>query len=133
MQTSFLKNHWKHRYACGGHLRRSRFGRGSRPLSTEASIHLTLKANKRAIPQGLRHPKSQFLLKKILKQYAGRFLVKIEMLSINHDHVHLRIRLSKRSRGLHFLRVIPGQFAQQVTDTPNGSRKRMPNLWIGRP
>ena len=133
MQNSFIKNNWRHRYAHGGHLRNYRLGRGTRPLSTKASLHLTLKANKKALPRGLRHPKSQALIKELIKKYAKRFFVKIEMISINHDHLHLKVRFSKRSLGLYFLRVLPGQFSQRVTDTPNGSRKGLPKLWIGRP
>ena len=132
-QISLIKTPWQHRFAHGGHLRQSRFGRGARPLSTKASIHLTLKVNQLALPRGLRHPKSQTLFKEVLRKYSKKFFVKIEMLAIEHNHVHLKIRLSKRSLGLHFLRVLPGQFSQRVTDTPNGNRKGQPKLWIGRP
>ena len=132
-QMSLIKNKWKFRYSHGGGLRSFRLGRKCRPLSTKASVHLTLKLNKKALPRGLRHPKSQDLIRRVLKQYSKRFFVKIEMLSINHDHLHIRMRLSKRSLGIYFLRVVPGQFAQRVTDTPNGSRKGLPPLWVGRP
>lgn len=83
------------------------------------------------------------------------FQVKIEQVAIHHDHIHLLVRLSRRSLGLHFFRVVSGQIAQEfgksglVTDTPRasgvgarragekrGGEKRGPEkvkLWLHRP
>jgi len=82
------------------------------------------KADRRSIKRGFRSPLGFLITKEILKKYSKRFFVKIEQAAICQDHIHLIIRLSKRSLGQHFLRVVAGQIAQQfqnkgmlVTDT----------------
>jgi putative transposase len=125
-QTSFEKINWKHRYSHGGSLRQVRAGRHARPLSTKDPLHLVLKAHREVIGQGFRAQPRFILIHKVLKQYAKRFLIKIEQVSIQGDHIHLLIRTSKRSQFQSFFRVLSGQIAQRfvneglltVTDTP---------------
>ncbi|MBC7371198.1 MAG: hypothetical protein H7326_06520, partial [Bdellovibrionaceae bacterium] len=57
--------------------------------------------------------------------------MKVEQLSIQHDHIHLLVRTGRRSQYQHFFRVVAGQIAQRfekeglfaagpaVTGTPN--------------
>lgn len=97
-----------------------------------------LKIERRLLRWGLRSPLGFYLINHIIKKYARRFYVKVEQVSINHDHLHLLVRFSKRSLGQHFLRVVTGQIAQQfknngflaaknVTGTPT----KTPKLWVG--
>lgn len=142
-QLNFTKTHWQFRYNHGGILRKKRRGRKARPLSTKAPIHLVLKTEIKSLRRGLRSPLGFYLINHIIKKYARRFFVKVEQVSINHDHVHLLVRFSKRSFGQHFLRVVAGQIAQQfqkngflaaknVTDTQN-TRAKTTKLWKYRP
>lgn len=135
-QLHFSKTHWQFRYNHGGILRNKRRGRKARPLSTKVPIHLVFKTERKFLRRGLRSPLGFFLINHIIKTYARRFFIKVEQVSINHDHLHLLVRFSKRSLGQHFLRVVAGQIAQQfknngflvaknVTDTPK--------LWKYRP
>lgn len=102
-----------------------------------------LKTDVQSLRRGLRSPLGFYLINAIIKKYAHRFFVKVEQVSINHDHLHLLVRFSKRSYGQHFLRVVAGQIAQQfknngflavrsVTDTP-ASPVKLAKLWKYRP
>lgn len=143
-QLNFTKTHWQFRYNHGGVLRNKRRGRKVRPLSTKAPIHLVFKTQKNFLRRGLRSPLGFMIIRATVKKYARRFFVKVEQVSINHDHVHLLVRFTKRSQGLHFLRVVSGQIAQEfqksgfikfasVTDTPTNTLKAKPKLWKNRP
>ncbi|WP_413576992.1 transposase [Bdellovibrio sp. HCB290] len=121
-----------HRLSYGGDLRKSSFGRGSRPLSAKNPIHLVLKINKFAVRGGLRNPHVFRLLNTLLKRYSLKFFVKIEQVSIQNDHVHILIRGGRRSKLQSFFRVVPGQFAQRLTDTPQRGREDL-KIWKHRP
>ena len=123
-QFSFEKIHWKFRYSHGGILRKQRKGRGSRPLSTKDTVHLVFKADKKNLRRGFRSPLGFKISQEVIRKYAKKFFVKIEQQAICSDHIHLLVRLGKRSHGQHFFRVVAGQIAQQfknggfnVTDT----------------
>ena len=122
------KPHWRFRYNHGGVLRQKRRGRKARPLTTKDPIHLVFKANRKNLKRGFRSPLGFIITTRIIKKYSKRFFVKIEQAAICQDHIHLIIRLSRRSLGQHFLRVVSGQIAQEfqnqgmlVTDTPSYS------------
>ncbi|WP_445292033.1 transposase [Bdellovibrio sp. GT3] len=121
-----------HKLSYGGALRNSSFGRGTRPLSNKKPIHLVLKINKFTMRGGLRNPHVFRLMNILLKRYSLKFFVKIEQVSIQNDHVHLLIRASRRSRLQSFFRVVPGQFAQRLTDTPMRGRESV-RIWKHRP
>ena len=113
-QLVFKSTAWKHRLSHGGELRKLRAGRKLRALSTKDPIHLVLKANRECLRGGgLRSYKRYFLIQKLIQVYAKRFFVKIEQISVQGDHVHLLIRITRRSLCQSFLRVLPGQIAQQ--------------------
>lgn len=123
-QRSFDKPHWQFRYTHGGILRRKRHGRKARPLATKSAIHLVFKIDRQKLKKGFRSPLGFQICNTVIKTYANRFFVKIEQLAICNDHIHLLIRLSRRSLGQNFFRVVAGQIAQNlknngfwVTDT----------------
>lgn len=124
-QTSFLKSHWDHRFSHGGELRKKRGGRGARPLSPKDPLHLVFKINIRKFPRGLRHPAVYLQIKQTINRYRKRFYVKVEQCSVQRDHIHLLVRCPKRALYHHFFRVVAGQIAQKVTDTPQ--------IWKSRP
>ena len=112
-QLTFKTTSWKHRDRHGGELRKLRAGRKMRALSTKDPIHLVLKANRETIRGGLRFYKRYFLIQKLVRIYSKKFFVKIEQVTIQGDHIHMLIRISKRSLCQSFLRVLSGQIAQQ--------------------
>ncbi|QDK44132.1 hypothetical protein DOM22_02660 [Bdellovibrio sp. ZAP7] len=134
-QQSFLsaKTNWKHHHCHGGELRKEAKGRTARPLSTKDPIHLVLKINKSAVTGGLRNPHIFRLMNVLIKRYALKFFVKVEQYSIQNDHVHLLIRGTRRSKLQSFFRVLPGQFAQNMTDTPNERSEIKGKIWKHRP
>ena len=113
-QLVFKTTPWKHRFSHGGELRKLRAGRKARSLSSKDTIHLVLKANRETIRGGFRSYKRYFLIQKLVRVYSKRFFIKIEQISIQGDHVHLLIRISRRSLSHSFLRVLSGQIAQQL-------------------
>lgn len=112
-QLSLTKSHRKNRYAHGGTLRNQRSGRKSRALSTKSAIHLVFKVDKSKIRRGLRSPLGFKICQCAIKKYSKRFFVKIEQLAICGDHIHALIRITKRSFGQYFFRVVAGQIAQE--------------------
>lgn len=119
-----IETKWNHRCSYGGDLRKSARGRAARPLSTKDPIHLVLKINKSAVKGGLRNPHVFRLMSVLIKRYALKFFVKVEQVSIQNDHVHLLIRSTRRSKLQSFFRVVPGQFAQNMTDPPAGANDK---------
>jgi putative transposase len=158
-QFEFQTINWMHRFSHGGILRKSRAGRGMRPLSSREPLHLVFKADRARIKSGFRSYQRFFLIHSLLQKYSLKFFVKIEQVSIQGDHIHLLIRTTRRSNYQSFFRVIAGQIAQRfekegllsvpatvskaeaaaVTDTPAGpgtpasTTSPKPKLWLHRP
>jgi len=147
-QFDFNKPNWQFRYNHGGTLRNKRRGRTARPLSTRAPIHLVFKTDMKSLRRGLRSPLGFQIVNQTILEYARRFFIKVEQVSINHDHIHLLVRFPKRSHGQAFLRTVAGQIAQLfqkngflipsgVTDTRkkanNKSGYRPNKVWKYRP
>jgi len=120
------------RWSYGGTLRRSRHGRGTRPLSPRDSVHIVFKVNRRALPRGLRHPSTFATLHRVNRHYARKFRVKIEMIAVERDHIHILAHATARSQFQAYFRVLAGQFAQNVTDTFR-KRHKGPRIWKFRP
>jgi putative transposase len=136
-QQSLFTCNWRHRFSHGGVLRRARAGRGMRPLSTKEPLHCVFKVNRARLGgyRSLRTPKNFALVMSVVRQYAFRFGVKVEQISIQADHCHLLVRAPRRARFHYFFRVVAGQIAQRleregllatrpVTDTPERSKDR---------
>jgi len=144
-QFDFNKPNWQFRYNHGGTLRNKRRGRTARPLSTKAPIHLVFKTDMKSLRRGLRSPLGFKIVNQTIQKYARRFFIKLEQISINHDHIHLLVRFPKRSHGQAFLRTVAGQIAQLfqkngflipscVTDTRQSQASNRPNkVWKYRP
>jgi REP element-mobilizing transposase RayT len=124
-----------HRWRYGGDLRKSRFGRGRRPLSTKYPIHLVFKVEKLFLPKGLRAPGNFLLVTQTVRRYAFRFKVGVEKISIQHDHIHLLVRSSKMVNYHAFFRVVAGQIAQkiEVPKRPRKTKYKHLRLWKHRP
>jgi REP-associated tyrosine transposase len=75
------------------------------------------KADKQTYKKGLRSPLGFAITQRVLKKYSRRFFVKLEQVAICQDHIHCLVRLSKRSLGQHFFRVVAGQIAQEFQKT----------------
>ena len=129
-QLTFENLSYKNRFSYGGTLRKKRTGRNSRPLSTKGAIHLVFKADKLSLKNGLRSFKGFQICHRVIKTYAKKFHIKIIEMAICADHIHLLVKLTRRSWGQHFFRVVAGQIAQKfqinhllVTDTPQEKKE----------
>ena len=120
------------RWSYGGTLRRSRHGRGTRPLSPRDSVHIVFKINRCALPRGLRHPSTFAILHRVNRHYAKKFRVKIEQIAVERDHIHILAHANARAQFQAYFRVVAGQFAQNVTDTFRKRHKGL-RLWKFRP
>lgn len=144
-QQKFFKTPYQHRFSHGGELRNRKLGRGARPLSTKSPIHVVFKVNRFKLRhRSLRASLNFTLIKCVISKYSKSFSVKVEQLSIQHDHIHILIRASRRKNFQYFFRVISGQIAQifekkgllaleAKTDTPEVSSVRAGSLWKYRP
>ena len=113
-QFSFCGVGSKHRYSHGGSLRRVRKGRGARPLACKLPLHVVFKINSSRLKhRSLRSNRGFKLIHYIVQRYAAMFFVKVEQITIQHDHLHLLIRTSRRSSFHFFFRVVAGQIAQE--------------------
>lgn len=137
-QLTFKNLQTQHNH--GGILRKRRRGRRARPLSTRWPIHVVFKADRKNLKRGLRSPAGFSICLKVIQQYAHRFFIKIESQAICGDHIHLVIRLKRRSLAQHFFRVVAGQIAQKfenqnfvVTDTPKLGLAKKLRMWKLRP
>jgi putative transposase len=135
-RASFYDQPYAHRWAHGGILRQKRRGRRHRPLSTAEPLHCVFKIHRKNSRIGLRSYKAFSLIQKLIKKYSKKFFVKIEQFSIQGDHIHMLVRVPRRSLNHSFFRVLAGQIAQEfirqrwlVTDTPAEGSK----LWKHRP
>jgi putative transposase len=113
-QFSFFKTDWQFHYSHGGVLRQKRKGRKARALSCREPLHVVFKINSsRLRHKSFRSLRGYSLTQRLVRRYAKMFFVKVEQISIQHDHLHLLIRTSHRSLFHHFFRVVAGQIAQQ--------------------
>jgi putative transposase len=113
-QQSFFKLPSKHRHCSGGRLRNLKAGRGVRKLSRKEPLHAVFKAHKQMLKSGLRTHANFRLATNIIQNYAKKFYVKLEQVSIQNDHIHFVIRTSRRTNFHAFFRVVAGQIAQQL-------------------
>lgn len=140
-QLTFYRT--KNKFAHGGELRKLRIGRGHRPISVNNPIHVVFKVNRQRLRhRSLRSPGGFKLVHSVIAKYSKYFAVKIEQLSIQHDHLHLLIRSSRRRNIQHYFRVVAGQIAQRlefegllcpVTGTPKSELGMNGRVWKHRP
>jgi putative transposase len=126
-QQAFFKISSKHRYQSGGRLRNLKAGRGERKLSRKEPIHAVFKTHKHMLRSGLRTHLNFQLTTEIIHRYAKKFFVKLEQVSVQHDHIHFVIRTSKRTQFHAFFRVVSGQIAQQLGKL---GRLRVPQITL---
>ena len=132
-QNSFFNDASRHRFCSGGDLRNQAAGRKARKLTTKNLHHAVFKIQRRALPKGLRSPRNFTTVNAVIRQYARRFLIRIDQLAIQSDHIHLTLRATRRSHFQFFFRVVAGQIAQRLmTDTPT-EPSSLPRLWKHRP
>lgn len=138
-QLTFTKR--RNPLSYGGELRKKKLGRGQRPLSTKSPIHVVFKTRRiRLRHRSLRSPHCFKLINSVIRRYSRHFTVKVEQLSIQHDHLHMLIRTSRRRNYLDYFRVVAGQIAQcfekeglLMTDTPLTGLSCNRSLWKHRP
>ena len=70
--------------------------------------------------------------------YAQRYIVGVEQLSVQGDHIHILLRARRRGAIQDFLRVVAGQIAQQFSRqglliAPVVTDGRLSRLWRYRP
>jgi putative transposase len=114
-QTEFLGEHFrKVSPSFGGSLLRSN-PKTQRPLSTKDPIHLILRSS----VGGMRRPKNYGAIHKQLYKSAKKYGIKIYSYSNVGNHLHLLIKLSKRSFWAPFIREVTSRIAfiaQKVSD-----------------
>lgn len=111
-QLALLKNV---NSAYGGDLRKTRIGRGARPLATRQTMHLVLRSSKATGEWSFRHPRNRRRVKTIITKFANKNGVRILSMANVGNHLHLHIKLSTQFAYGSFIRAITGAIAQAVT------------------
>lgn len=135
-QTTLLKNV---KSAYGGDLRKTRKGRGARPLATRQTMHLVLRSSKATGEWSFRHPRNRRRVKTIITKFASKNGVRILSMANVGNHLHLHIKLSTRFAYGSFIRAITGAIAQAVTGRTRWMHRRLRSaqdslkFWDSRP
>jgi hypothetical protein len=79
-----------------------------RPISTKRALHLVLKAT-RPVLYG-----QKFYIEKEVLRLTRRFKLKCYGLAVNHDHIHLNIKVQDRRIYVAFIRSFAGLVAKKI-------------------
>lgn len=91
----------------GGSLSRGK-RKTLRPLSSKHPIHLVLKAKKSLLY------KNKLLLVKEIRSLEKRFSLKLYGLAVNHDHLHLVLKIKNRKNYVAFIRSFTSFVAKRL-------------------
>lgn len=98
-----------------------------RPLDSKLPIHLVLRAHRSC----LRSPKTLAKVNAIVQTTASRYGFRIYSYVNVGNHIHLLIKMSKRSRWAAFIRDLCGQIALSVRKTLGFAANE--RFWLFRP
>lgn len=127
--------------AYGGELRKTRAGRGARPLATRQTMHLVLRSSLAKGEWSLRHTRHRRRVTNIVLRFARTNGVRVLSMANVGNHLHLHIKLGNRFSYARFIRAISGAIAQAVTgrtrwqtdsNVSSNSRERL-RFWDHRP
>lgn len=110
--------------AYGGELRKTRIGRGARPLSTRQTMHLVMRSSKAQGDWSLRHPRHRKRVTAIIVRFARVNGVRVLSLANVGNHLHLHIKLGNRFAYARFIRAVTGAIAQAVTGRTRWKARR---------
>lgn len=137
-QLAMLK---REKSAYGGELRKTRAGRGARPLATRQTMHLVLRSSLAKGEWSLRHARHRRRVTEIVLRFARTNGVRVFSMANVGNHLHLHIKLGNRFAYAGFIRAISGAIAQAVTGRTrwqtdssvlSNSRERL-RFWDYRP
>ncbi len=113
LQTDFFPKRSK---SYGGVLLNKRKNRTyARPISTSKSMHLVLRSSKAVDEKSFKTPKNKKLIQEILVKFAHKYGVQIISLANVGTHLHLHIKIAKRTGYLRFIRAVTSAIAMGVS------------------
>lgn len=113
LQTDFFPKRSK---SYGGVLLNKRKNRTyARPISTSKSMHLVLRSSKAVDEKSFKTPKNKKLIQEILAKFSDKYGVQIISLANVGTHLHLHIKIAKRTGYLRFIRAITAAIAMGVS------------------
>ncbi|MFN7455050.1 MAG: transposase [Pseudobdellovibrionaceae bacterium] len=122
----------------GGTSRTTRASRGTRPLSTRASMHLILKSDLARGRWSFLTKQNRSRVNSAVVTLARRYGVKILSAANVGNHLHLHIRIQKRQQYLRFIRVVTARIAFAITGASKHNPLKNPqgqkiSFWNQRP
>tara|TARA_Y100001935_G_C17206022_1_gene457596 strand:- start:196 stop:726 length:531 start_codon:yes stop_codon:yes gene_type:complete len=96
----------KPKMECGGSLNNTR--KQQRTLSSKKPLHLVLKANKNTLF------KNRDFIQRTMDRQANRFGHRVFTWSVQRNHIHILLRISKRENYNKFIRAFTGLMARKL-------------------
>ncbi len=87
----------------------------ARPISTSKSMHLVLRSSKSVDEKSFKTPKNRKLIGEILAKFSIKYGVHIISLANVGTHLHLHIKIAKRTGYLRFIRAVTSAIAMGVS------------------
>ena len=121
-----------HRQGFGGSLDKNSHAKTARPISTRHSMHMTLRSSKAKGKYAFLMSPNREKVNRIIRQFCGRYGIKLYMLAIGYNHIHFQIRVTNRYTWKPFIRGLSAAIAMAVTGAAK-TRALKEKFWDARP
>lgn len=116
----------------GGSLRNKRKGRRARPISTKDSMHLVLRSSKAKGNWSFKRKENERKISRIIAKFSKKYYVQMISIANVGNHLHLHIRLIKRSTYKPFIRAVTAAIAMAITGVSRWNKIKI-KFWDYRP
>lgn len=123
----------KEKSAYGGELRKTRRGRGARPLATRHTIHLVLRSSRATGPRSFKTAKNSRAIGLIVGQFSRKFGVQVLSLANVGNHLHFQVKLGNRFAFKPFIRAVTGAIAMAISGVSRWNPGCGEKFWDYRP
>lgn len=129
-QLKLLKND---RTEYGGDLLKTRKGRSRpRPIDTENTMHLVLRSSKAVGDWSFTKKRNKAKVQEIIDRFSKKYVVRILLVAIVGNHIHLQIKLANRFTFKPFIRAITSAIAMAITGASRWNPLKI-KFWDCRP
>lgn len=119
--------------AHGGAFQRTRYGRSRpRPLSSQASVHLTLRSSRAKGPWSFRMPQHVERIQKLTAKFTHKYGIRLHSMANVGNHLHLHLQLGHRQNYAPFIRALTAAIAMAVSGKSRW-KKSQGKFWDQRP
>lgn len=117
----------------GGDLLKTRKGRSRpRPLDTKNTMHLILRSSKAVGIWSFTRKQNKAKVEGIIERFSNKYAVRIYIVGIVGNHIHLQIKLANRFLYKAFIRAITAAIAMAITGASRWKPLKI-KFWDRRP